>query len=56
MTPPAESDGVVVPIEEIGDAGTTLDELLAEIAACEPVVLLNPAAAYLRDERDPGGT
>jgi hypothetical protein len=57
MTLPAESEGVFVSIEETGDAGgTTLDELLAEIAASEPIVLPKPAAAYLRDERDAGAT
>jgi hypothetical protein len=54
---PAESEGVVVPIEEIGDAGgMTLDDLLAEIAATDPIVLPKPAAAYLEEARDAGET
>ena len=52
---PAEPEAIVVLIEDIGDAGgMTLDELIAQIAADEPVILPKPAAAYLEEARDAG--
>lgn len=52
---PAEPEAIVVPIEDIGDAGgMTLDELIAQVAADEPVVLPKPAAAYLEEARNAG--
>jgi hypothetical protein len=54
---PADSDALVVPVDEIGDGGgMTLDELLAQIEAEEPVILPKPAAAYLEDARNANET
>lgn len=54
---PADSEGIVVPVDESGDGGgMTLDELLAEIEAEEPVLLPKPAAAYLADARNANET
>ena len=52
---PIEEEGQVVLIDDIGDAGgMTFDELVAQIAADEPVVLPKPAAAYLEEARNAG--
>lgn len=54
---PADSEGLVVPVDETGDdGGMTLDELLVEIEAEEPVLLPKPAAAYLEDARSASET
>lgn len=54
---PAEPEAIVVPIEDVGYAGgMTLDELIGQIAADEPVILPKPTAAYLEEARDAGDT
>jgi hypothetical protein len=50
---PGEPEITVVWIEDTGDAGgLTLDQLIAEIAADEPVILPKPAATYLEEARE----
>jgi hypothetical protein len=54
---PGEPQTTVVWIEDTGDAGgLTLDQLIAEIAADEPVILPKPAATYLEEAREAAET